>query len=172
MYQPRYLLSKLHCTRFKLLEPLVCCIPIPISQLVFTLFSRSLTLQLQTLQSLVSKCTQGAVKLQQSVNVGTCLSVVVLCFALIVANYAPVGHFTSQTQNSDLYSTNTVKARALLSIEYPFNSWLPEWSSKSREQCSNLLSVFLTLRFPKPYSLFDMYADPELNTADIFIADQ
>lgn len=134
--------------------------------------NKSLTTQLQTLQTLLAKCTQGATKFQQSVNVGTCLSVVVLCFALLLANFNPVASLTSQGQSSDHYSAGTVKTRALLSIEYPpLNSWLPlDWPSKGKEQCSNLLSVFLTLRFPKPYSLFDMYIDP-METSDIFKQD-
>ena len=133
--------------------------------MLFHSLPRSLAAQLQAVQSLVAKCTQGATKLQQSVNVGTCLSVIVLCFALVLANFTPLGNWTARdtTVQSDPYATSFVKARALLSIEYPPATewpWLPaDWTRSGAEQCSNLLSVFLKVRFPKPYALFDGVTD-------------
>lgn len=117
------------------------------------------------MQSLVTKCTQGATKLQQSVNMGTCLSVIVLCFALVLANFTPLGNWSARhhAMQSDQYATNVVKTRALLSIEYPPVTewpWLPaSWTRSGAEQCSSLLSVFLKIRFPKPYALLDGLAD-------------
>lgn len=133
---------------------------------------RSLAARLQAVQALVTKCTQGATKLQQSVNVGTCLSVIVLCFALVLANFTPLGNWSARhhTLQSDPYTTSVVKTRALLSIEYPPTTdwpWLPAyWTRSGAEQCSSLLSVFLKIRFPKPYALFDGLADVVLTEED------
>ena len=126
---------------------------------------RSLAARLQAVQSLVTKCTQGATKLQQSMNVGTCLSVIVLCFALVLANFTPLGNWSARhhTMQGDPYTTSVVKTRALLSIEYPPATgwpWLPAyWTHSGAEKCSSLLSVFLQIRFPKPYALLDGLTD-------------
>jgi len=80
-------------------------------------FSRSLISQLRKLQAIVASSAAVA-NTNRTTQVGACLMVVVLGFAIFFGNWMP--HKFWSTPAND-YTTATVRSRSLLSVENPHN---------------------------------------------------
>jgi cyclic AMP-responsive element-binding protein 3 len=85
--------------------------------------NKTLREQLVQLQTLVARATNPLIVggTARSLQLGSCLMVVVLCFGILFSNLLP---YTAHLSSDASYATTgTVRSRALLSIDSPSTVW-------------------------------------------------